>query len=266
MSRFSILDENEFEERKVAPKESKAKDTKAEVKKEVAAAPAKKENSKPAAKAGKGKPANPEKKHGKFATDNFSRKQEAKNPTVKPDNMKAHKSRHPSSGARKPESTDALVHNAEADPTNVEVEAIDGIAPTETPAEPVVPAGPPQFTLEEFQKQREEARAASALLAKKTVRAVTEDFGGMKAKVEDKPSGFFVSGIKSSKKEKDGQRGTSKNVMVDVAFRVEESQPVVAERAPRSTGKPESPRGGARAPAKGGKNIDVNDRNAFPTL
>lgn len=170
--------------------------------------------------------------------------------------------------------------DAENDAANEVAEVVvDKETVEETPV-PAEPEGPATLTLDEYYRQRDEARAASAILsAAKAARAVEEDFKGLKIKGdEEEDVGVFTGVANKAKKEKaSSQRSTAKTVLTDLSFKGEEA--AVEEprgdrggdrRSGRGGGRGErgSPRSGGGTPRtpRGAAKIDIADSNAFPKL
>lgn len=213
----------------------------------------------------------------------------AEDPSIKPDNRRRDPSHASKGGAKgrkgrdnKSESTDAVKENqaGENDAAAETVEETAEVAVVEEAVEPAEPEGPATLTLDEYYRQREEARAASAILsAAKAARIVEEDFKGLKVVGEGEEDAGVYTGVAKAKKEKSSsQRSTSKTVLVDLVFKGEE--PAAAsyeEYAPRGGDRDRRTggRGGARGSssgggsprnARGGAKIDIGDASAFPSL
>eukprot|EP00595_Chromulina_sp_UTEXLB2642_P001128 CAMPEP_0196762034 /NCGR_PEP_ID=MMETSP1095-20130614/1376_1 /TAXON_ID=96789 ORGANISM="Chromulina nebulosa, Strain UTEXLB2642" /NCGR_SAMPLE_ID=MMETSP1095 /ASSEMBLY_ACC=CAM_ASM_000446 /LENGTH=339 /DNA_ID=CAMNT_0042112279 /DNA_START=147 /DNA_END=1166 /DNA_ORIENTATION=- len=234
--------------------------------------------------------------HHRAPRTRYEKKQDETDPLIKPDNrirgnargfdrQKQHKN------TQKEDAND-VAKDTEKHPENVEAETADvtdtaDVPETaeETPAEPDVPAEPEvvKLSFDEYQRIREEARAASAILtANKPERQVADSLAGLKVKETVKEEDAVYVGVtKTSKVTKAAQRSTGKTVFTDLAFKVD--SPVETDRPRREfREKVDSPSGGRGGRGRGGgrgsgdrfkdtrsfkgPKIDIADTNAFPSL
>lgn len=154
---------------------------------------------------------------------------------------------------RKAENPENEAHDAEKNPATAEVAATEG-EPAAAPAEPEVPAEPvkPTFTLEEFMKKRNEERARSSLFSS-VRRVVEDDFSGFTVKVNKESQDLVFSGApKANRRDRDGQRATTKQVITDLGFKIDDN------RSSRNVNTNNNNKSRAR--------IDLNDTKAFPSL
>lgn len=294
MNRFAALDsdnEEEVKTQKVTEKKTPAAKTETA---QPAAAPKKTENkpknndSKPRPKkdrAPKAESAAPAasgevveaSKENKVRSKNFNRAPKTRyekkqddplNPMIKADNRirgSAHANQRRRPFKHNKDDAEHTAKDAEKHPENVEGEESTEPATEEveqTP-EPVVEQEPEpaKLGLEDYLRQREEARANSALLNEvKTARAVN-DLSGLKIKEGDDLPSVYTGTAKQSKTAKVVQRSTVKTVFSDLSFKVD--VPVVTEerrtqqRGNFKNSKQQKPRG---------PRVDLSDASAFPSL
>lgn len=144
-------------------------------------------------------------------------------------------------------------------------DAVDGeeVAVEPVPAEPAEPV-PVTLTLEEYQRQREAARASSALLANQKAARAVESLSGMKVKENNDGPDVYTGVAKASKAAKTNQRSTVKTVITDLGFKVESEDAYVPREDRRTPNGRNSGRTGGYRPK--GPRVDISDVNAFPSL
>lgn len=220
---------------------------------------------------GKGDSRRDQRSFGKGPKTRYEKRQDENDPSIKPDNRirgAAHGKprRHPSKNAER-EEADGLAREGEKDPNTTETvaEPVEGeeAAPEAAPVEPAEPE-PVTLTLEEYQRQREAARASSALLANQKAARAVEALTGMKVKEDNEGPDVYTGTAKSSKAAKSSQRSTAKTVITDLGFKVESDDGYVPREDRRTPNGRNPGRGYSKGPR--GPRVDISDVNAFPAL
>jgi len=232
--------------------------------------------------------------YGKGPKTRYEKRQDENDPSIKPDNRirgSAHgqNKRRPSKNADR-EEADGLakegekfqgVDEATSWPAEEEnswpapaenTEPVIELPVEEPVVEEVVPEPVPvTYTLEEYQRQREIARASSALLANAKAARAVEELTGFKIKEADTDAGVYTGAVKTSKTAKLPQRSTVKTVVADLGFKAESENtrpPREDRRTPSGRGgdRDRSGRGSGYANKSRGPIVDIADSSAFPSL